>query len=140
MENKCVVMAVRTAEIAVGKKDHGTDLSRPIDERSFQESFDFDHRSSASKGRTSWLRKVVEEMLLDLLEGWHNTSPADHLLFFFVLYNNRRRGENTVEGSLGQPVEGVQVIMKNRNALLLQRCFNLFGCGTLRTFRFDKNL
>ena len=50
-------MAVRTAEIAVGEKDHGADLPRPIDEGGFQESFDFDHCSSASKGKKSCLRK-----------------------------------------------------------------------------------
>ena len=50
-----MIMAVRTAKIAVGQKKDGADLSWPIQEGGFQKSFDLGHGYylSADRERSS---------------------------------------------------------------------------------------
>ena len=42
IKDERMIMAVRTAEIAIRKEENGTNLPGPIDEGSFQKSFDLD--------------------------------------------------------------------------------------------------
>jgi hypothetical protein len=44
MEDKRMIVAVRTAKIAAGEKKDGADFSWPIQKRGFQKSFDLGHR------------------------------------------------------------------------------------------------
>ena len=69
MKNQAVVMAVRTAKITMGEKDHRADLPPPVDEGRFQESSDLDHGRSASKGRISCLRRDDRGDAASLLGG-----------------------------------------------------------------------
>ncbi len=48
-EDKGVVVAIRTAEITMGKEDHRADLTPPIRKGGFQESFDLDHGFESKK-------------------------------------------------------------------------------------------
>jgi len=43
MEDKKMIMAVRTAKIAAGKKKNGAELPWPIQKGGFQKSFDLSH-------------------------------------------------------------------------------------------------
>jgi hypothetical protein len=43
MEDERMVVAVRTAEITVGKEKHRAEFPWPIQKGSFQKSFDLDH-------------------------------------------------------------------------------------------------
>jgi hypothetical protein len=50
MEDKSVIMAVRTAKIAMGQKKDGTEFSWPIQKGGFQKSFDLGHRGDRDGG------------------------------------------------------------------------------------------
>jgi hypothetical protein len=43
MENKGMIVAIRTAEITAGEEKHRADLPLPVREGGLQESFDLDH-------------------------------------------------------------------------------------------------
>ena len=78
-------------------------------------------------------------MVLHLLKCWDNPSPTDYLPLLLILDDKGGRGENTIEGSLGQAIDRIQVVMQNRHAFFLQLRSDLFDSGTFWTFRFRKN-
>jgi hypothetical protein len=50
MQDKRMIMAVRTAKIAAGQKKDGAEFSWPIQKGGFQKSFDLGHRGDRDGG------------------------------------------------------------------------------------------
>ena len=64
-----MVMAVRAPEITIGQKDDGTDLSRPIQEGSFNEAFDWGKLVTGHWSITKCLKPALPALVRQRIEN-----------------------------------------------------------------------